>query len=121
MAEINLLDTLPKPNRPLVERANASEEDRKCHWALGKEYFDGTRAQGLGGYWYDARWKPVVHRMRDYYSLDTSSWVLDVGCAKGFLLKDIKKSLRNLFLLLPKRYSVSSSEQSNCVISLSHK
>jgi SAM-dependent methyltransferase len=88
MAEIDLLNSLTKHNRPLNERAIASDEDRKFHWALGKEYFDGTRAQGLGGYHYDGRYKTVVHRMAAYYGLSAQSRVLDVGCAKGFLIHD---------------------------------
>lgn len=86
MAEIDLLDVLPKTKRPLEDRVAASEEDRACHWRLGREYFDGTRAQGYGGYKLDDRWKPVVKRLAEYYGLGPGSRVLDVGCAKGFLL-----------------------------------
>ena len=88
MVEIDLLDALPKAKRPLEERAQANEEDRKAHWRLGREYFDGTRAQGLGGYYYDGRWKPVARRLAAHYGLDARSAVLDIGCAKGFLLHD---------------------------------
>jgi len=88
MQQIDHLASLPKSNRPFDERAEASEEDRKFHWDLGKEYFDGTRAQGLGGYYYDGRWKPVARHLAEYYGLGPASSVLDVGCAKGFLLHD---------------------------------
>jgi SAM-dependent methyltransferase len=88
MVQIDHLASLPKNARPLDERAEASEEDRKFHWDLGKEYFDGTRAQGLGGYYYDGRWKPVARQLAEYYGLGPASSVLDVGCAKGFLLHD---------------------------------
>jgi|TARA_Y100000294_G_scaffold172005_1_gene186158 SAM-dependent methyltransferase len=93
MIQIDLLDSLPKSNRPLDERAEASDEDRKFHWDLGKEYFDGTRAQGLGGYYYDGRWKPVARRLAGYYGLGPESSVLDVGCAKGFLLHDFSEEV----------------------------
>ena len=93
MTEVDLLDSLPKPNRPFNERSVASEVDRKFHWALGKEYFDGTRAQGLGGYYYDGRYKTVVHRMKDYYHLSGDSSILDIGCAKGFLIHDFLEEI----------------------------
>ena len=86
MAEIDLLDVLPKPQRPLGERAAAGPEDRAFHWKLGREYFDGTRAQGYGGYRLDGRWRPVARRLADHYRLGPGSRVLDIGCAKGFLL-----------------------------------
>ena len=91
MVEINLLDSLPKVKRPIAERALATEEDRRCHWELGEKYFDGTRQQGLGGYYYDGRWKPVARRLAKYYGLTAQSRILDIGCAKGFLLHDFRE------------------------------
>ena len=98
MVQIDHLDALPKSNRPLDARAGASDEDRKFHWELGKEYFDGTRAQGLGGYYYDGRWKPVARRLADYYGLGPNSSVLDVGCAKGFLLHDFLEEVPGIMI-----------------------
>ncbi len=91
MGKVNLLDRLPKTKRPIGERAEVSTEDRILSWKLDREYFDGTRQQGYGGYRYDGRWKPVVERLREQYDLTSSSSVLDVGCAKGFLLQDFKE------------------------------
>lgn len=85
---IDLLVDLPKSKRPLEERAMVSEEDKILSKKLGKEYFDGTRAQGYGGYYYDGRWKPVARRLAKHYKLKRGSRVLDIGCAKGFLLQD---------------------------------
>ncbi len=55
---------------------------------FGGEYFDGDRTQGYGGYRYDGRWVAVARRMREFYGLRAGHTVLDVGCAKGFLLHD---------------------------------
>ena len=96
MAEIDLMDRYPKSNRDnlLVEREAVSEEDRRIAQQFGKEYFDGPRRLGLGGYYYNPKFfKPVVERMIDYYGLTPSSAILDVGCGKGFMLHDFCEAL----------------------------
>ncbi|MBI2364769.1 MAG: class I SAM-dependent methyltransferase [Deltaproteobacteria bacterium] len=92
MAEIDLLDALPKIERKgRGEPVTPADREIACHF--GREYFDGPRNQGYGGYVYDGRWKPVARRLMDYYQLDASSSVADIGCAKGFLLGDLKDLL----------------------------
>jgi ubiquinone/menaquinone biosynthesis C-methylase UbiE len=60
-----------------------------------KDYWDGDRRYGYGGYSYmPGRWKPVAEALIQNYSLTNESSVLDVGCGKGYLLFEIK-------LLLP--------------------
>lgn len=93
MAEIDLMDSLPNVKRPIEHRAEISEGDCILSKKLGKEYFDGTRQQGYGGYYYDGRWKSVVKRLQEYYRLTSDSKVLDVGCAKGFLLHDFLEEI----------------------------
>jgi SAM-dependent methyltransferase len=93
MAEIDLMDSYPTTTRPVVERAQASVEDRILVKRFGREYFDGTRVQGYGGYKYDGRWIPIAKRMREHYGLTSKSRILDVGCAKGFLLHDFLQVL----------------------------
>ena len=58
-------------------------------WELGKEYYDGKRINGYGGFKYDGRWKPMLPRIIKRYKLTKKSKVLDLGCKKGFLLKDL--------------------------------
>ena len=89
MAEVNLLDQYPKLSRNPDERAaTITAEDRRIAKQFGREFFDGSRNRGYGGYRYDGRWVPVVKRFVEYYNLTGSSRVLDVGCAKGFMLHD---------------------------------
>ncbi len=89
MAEINLLDLYPNPKRDVLWRfKNLTGEQREIARQFGREFFDGDRLWGYGGYVYDGRWGEIVRRFRDYYGLNSSSSVLDVGCAKGFMLYD---------------------------------
>ena len=96
--EINLLDLYPRSKRPIEERAKlVTEEHRKIARLFGKEYFDGDRMYGYGGYSYHPRfWQATVRRIRDYYQLPEDASVLDVGCAKGFMLHDFKQLMPNL-------------------------
>lgn len=93
MAELNLLDQYPKSKRPIEERGRLiTEEHRAIARRFGAEYFDGDRLTGYGGYGYHPRfWQATVKRLRDHYGLGPGSRVLDVGCAKGYMLHDLKE------------------------------
>jgi SAM-dependent methyltransferase len=88
MREVNLLDSYPRTKRPIREREQAKLLQRETARQFGREYFDGDRTQGYGGYRYDGRWIPVAKRMQEFYGLGPPHRILDVGCAKGFLLHD---------------------------------
>ena len=89
--EIDLLVNYPKTKRNLEERAaSKTEADRAIARQFGREFFDGDRNHGYGGFNYMPRfWQPVIPTFRDYWQLSASSSVLDVGCAKGFMLHDL--------------------------------
>jgi ubiquinone/menaquinone biosynthesis C-methylase UbiE len=90
--EVNLLNTHPKTIRDYDKRAaEKTPEIIKIAKEFGKEFFDGDRKCGYGGYKYDGRWKAVAARMKDYYGLPEEAAILDVGCGKGFLLHDFKE------------------------------
>jgi SAM-dependent methyltransferase len=89
VAEINLLGGYPKAKRNLQTRSAAQDANRAIARRYGFEYFDGTRDQGYGGYHYDGRWVPIARRIIDHWGLKAGDRVLDIGCAKGFLVKDL--------------------------------
>ena len=91
--EIDLLADYPKAKRNVDQRGlEKTEEDRRVGRLFGKEYFDGERRFGYGGYQYNARfWEPVVPAFREHYKLGAGSTVLDVGCGKGFMMHDFSR------------------------------
>ena len=62
----------------------------------GKEFFDGDRKFGYGGYNYIAgRWDHVIGQIVNYYNLNESSKVIDAGSGKGFFLNDLKSKIKS--------------------------
>jgi len=61
----------------------------------GKDFWDGDRRYGYGGYKYDGRWGVVAQKLIETYSLPDNAKILDVGCGKGFLLYEFTKLLPN--------------------------
>ena len=89
MKRINLLSSFPKSKRNLKER-NVNNKSIQLALKYSKEYFDGNRSQGYGGYYYDGRWVKVARKIIKLFKLKNNSKFLDVGCAKGFLMHDLK-------------------------------
>lgn len=96
MSEVDLLDRYPRTTRDIAARAAAVPAQRDVAMRFAREYFDGERGQGYGGYRYDGRWVPVAERIRDHYRLQAGARVLDIGCAKGFLLHDLSRVVPGL-------------------------
>ena len=92
MAENNLLRRYPRSKRNIQKRSSAqSPENIRIAREYGREYFDGSRDTGYGGYRYDGRWVAIAEDMVAHWRLKPGDRVLDVGCAKGFLVKDLMK------------------------------
>lgn len=92
MKEIDFLKTHPGIKRDYDQRAREKTSHViEVAKKFDKEFFDGDRLYGYGGYRYDGRWLPVAKRMKEHYCLKEDCSVLDIGCAKGFLLHDFKE------------------------------
>jgi SAM-dependent methyltransferase len=89
MAEVDLLRQLPRQKRKLDSPRSKDPANRAAALKFGEEYFDGRREQGYGGYRYDGRWVPIARDIIAHFGLRAGQRVLDVGSAKGFLVKDL--------------------------------
>ena len=92
MKEINLLKNYPVTKRNLDEAlVERTDKVRQVARRFDKDFFDGERKYGYGGYNYNPRfWTDVVKDFKNYYDLKDGSKILDVGCGKGFMLYDFK-------------------------------
>ena len=92
MREINLMERYPQGKGRNAERPVNTEADKQISKQFGREYFDGDRRYGYGGYRYHPRfWTETVRYIRDYYQLSEDARILDIGCAKGFMLYDFQQ------------------------------
>jgi protein-L-isoaspartate(D-aspartate) O-methyltransferase len=93
MGNIDFISSLhTKTKRDYLERVIKYDKAECAQVAkrLDKDYWDGDRKYGYGGYFYDGRWKSMAKKLVEYYGLKAGQRVLDIGCGKGFLLYEIK-------------------------------
>ena len=93
--EIDLMRNYPRTKRDIKQRgAEKTREDRELARKFEKDFFDGDRRNGYGGFSYNSRfWQPVVPDFKKQYNLSKDSKVLDVGCAKGFMVHDFSEMI----------------------------
>ena len=110
MKEINLLKNYPITKRNLDEAlVERTDEVREIARKFDKDFFDGERKYGYGGYNYNPKfWMYVVKDFEDYYELKDGSKILDVGCGKGFMIYD--------FLKLNPKFEIKGIDISNYAI-----
>ena len=113
--EINLLKNYPKSKRDLSSRLkHKTKKNRDIARKFGKEFFDGDRANGYGGFNYNKKfWQPVIPTFKNYWKLNIKKSFLDVGCGKGFMLYDLKSKIKGLKLkgLDISKYAIKNSKK----------
>jgi len=96
MAYVDFLSNVHKATkRDYVARVTEfpKAEAAKLAKQWGKDYWDGDRRTGYGGYNYDGRWRKVADAMVAQYGIKPGDRILDVGCGKGFLLYDFTQAM----------------------------
>ncbi|MAG02082.1 methyltransferase type 11 [Candidatus Pacearchaeota archaeon] len=92
MEYLDLLEA-PKKEKRIVTPDYRNEENRRIAREYGRDFFDGDRVNGYGGYKYDGRWKKVAKKIKEEYGINPGDAVLEIGCAKGFLLHDLQEEI----------------------------
>jgi len=113
--EIDLLKNYPKSKRDVSGRLTLkTKEDKLIAQKFGKEFFDGSRKHGYGGFSYNPRfWQPVIPTFEKHWNLKNKDSVLDIGCAKGFMLSDIRKLIPgiNIHGIDISEYAIENSKE----------
>ena len=106
----NLLNSLPDVKRKVRERKlKKNLKIIRISKKFDKQYFDGTREYGYGGYKYDGRWKSVAKDIVSFFKLNKKNRILDVGCAKGFLVKDLLDLGMDAYGIDISKYAIKNS------------
>jgi len=99
MAYIDFITSLhSRTKRDYLERVRHGDKAECAAIAkkFDREYWDGDRKYGYGGFSYDGRWATMAQEIIGHYGLKNGDQVLDVGCGKAFLLFEMKKLLPGL-------------------------
>lgn len=104
-----------KSKRNYIERAiNNKVPCMKIAKKFGKDYWDGDRKYGYGGYKYIQNYYTfLAKKLIKDYKLNSSSKILDVGCGKGYLVYELSSLLKskNVFGCDISRYAIKNAKK----------
>jgi len=112
MSEFNLLKSYPTNKiKRYVGRGIRTIDHRILASLREKDFFDGDRNCGYGGFYYDGRWESVAKEIIKKYKLKRNSKFLQISAEKGFLMYDILKLNPNIrvYGLETSNYAISKS------------
>ena len=112
MIELNLLEDYPSPkNIRFVGQNLRTITNRIIASKRGKDFFDGDRNFGYGGFRYDGRWVPIAKKINSQFLKKANSKFLQINCEKGFLLQDIstENPLLSVYGTETSKYAIDNS------------
>jgi len=90
--------------------SEVGEKDRisKDYEGFGYDYFDNPDIGiGYGGYRYDGRYAMSARRIAEHYHLSPGCKILEVGCAKGYIIYEFQRLGLQVTGIDISRYAVS--------------
>jgi len=104
--------------KKLIEDNKRIEKMSKNDYAeFGYDYFDNEKdGIGYGGYYYDGRFNNIAKDIIKHYDLHPNSKILEIGCAKGFLLYEFYIHGMDIEGIDKSEYAVN-----NCISEIKHK
>ena len=78
--------------KKLIHDDTLISKSKNNYIEFGYDYFDNkNNPLGYGGYEYDGRFETIAKDIVEHYKLKKGMRILEIGCAKGFLLVEFKK------------------------------
>jgi len=112
--EIDLMKNYPRTKRDINQRGEEkTEQDRRIAREFEQDFFDGDRRNGYGGFYYNPRfWQPVIPTFIKHFDLSARNSILDIGCAKGFMIHDFAEMIPGITV---KGIDISQYAITNCI------
>ncbi|MDC0645057.1 class I SAM-dependent methyltransferase [Candidatus Pelagibacter ubique] len=95
-----------------IELKKINSSKLKSYLKFNKSYFDDkSLGIGYGTYKNDGRFEKSAKKFIKFFRLKKNSKILEIGCAKGFLLHEFKKKNMNVFGVDLSKYAVTKSHK----------